>query len=100
MSRAENIAAFVTSGDSIPMAVERAIYGWLYVDAGASWGHREAVLLQDRSLNNPPVPPNMSLSYKNNVAVKRMRATLALVLLPVVTTLSMARAGTMGLWLS
>ncbi len=68
MSRAENIAAFVTSGDSIPMAVERAIYGWLYVDAGASWGHREAVLLQDRSLNNPPVPPNMSLGYKNNVA--------------------------------
>lgn len=52
LPRAENIASFWTSGSSNAMYIERAIYTWLYADAGSSWGHREAVLLQDDSLSS------------------------------------------------
>ncbi len=38
---AENLAAFVTSGSSISLPVERAVYSWIYDDASSSWGHRQ-----------------------------------------------------------
>ncbi len=44
LSVSENIAVFVTSGNSIPLPVERSVYMWLYDDAGSSWGHRHAIL--------------------------------------------------------
>jgi len=45
LSVAENIYAFVTSGSSIPLPIERAIYGWMYEDGPCcSWGHRHAIL--------------------------------------------------------
>lgn len=62
LARSENIAAFWTSGNSIPLAVERAVYNWIYDDASSSWGHREAVLLQDTDLTNN----NATYGYKNN----------------------------------
>ena len=40
----ENIAAFMTSGSSIALPIERSIFTWLYKDAGSSWGHRHAIL--------------------------------------------------------
>jgi len=47
---AENLAAFWTTETSIPLPVERAIYLWIYADAGSNWGHREALFLQDADL--------------------------------------------------
>jgi uncharacterized protein YkwD len=44
LSVAENLYASVTSGSSIAMPVERAVYGWIYADASSSWGHRIACL--------------------------------------------------------
>ena len=41
---AENLAVFVTSGNSIALPIERSIYMWMYDDAGNSWGHRHAIL--------------------------------------------------------
>lgn len=41
---AENLAVFVTSGTSIPLPIEQAIYMWNYEDSGSSWGHRHAIL--------------------------------------------------------
>ncbi len=41
---AENLAVFVTSGSSIPLPVERAVYNWIYVDRASAWGHRHAAL--------------------------------------------------------
>lgn len=41
---AENLAAFVTSTNSIPSPVERSVYGWIYEDASSAWGHRRACL--------------------------------------------------------
>ncbi len=41
---AENIAVFVTSGNSIALPIERSVYMWLYDDAGSNWGHRHAIL--------------------------------------------------------
>ena len=50
LSGAENLGAFASSpGTTIPMPVERAIYGFIYNDAGSAWGHRHLVLLQDQS---------------------------------------------------
>jgi len=44
LSVAENLAVFWASGATIPLPVERAIFMWMYGDAGSSWGHRHAVL--------------------------------------------------------
>ena len=45
LSVAENIFVFVTSGSSIPLPLERAIYGWMYEDGPCcGWGHRHAIL--------------------------------------------------------
>jgi uncharacterized protein YkwD len=42
----ENLAAFMTSGSSISLPVERSVYGWMYEDGGNPnyWGHRHAIL--------------------------------------------------------
>ena len=40
LNGAENLAAFVASGTSIPLPVERSDYMWMYDDSGSSWGHR------------------------------------------------------------
>ncbi len=68
MARAENLAYFSASStqpigaSSIPLPLERAIYNWIYADAGSGWGHREAALLQDKDLaNNNPL-----YGYGNN----------------------------------
>ena len=44
LSVSENLAVFVTSGNNIPLPVVRAVYNWMYVDSGSSWGHRHAIL--------------------------------------------------------
>jgi len=62
INRAENLAAFWSSGTSIPLPVERAIYNWLYADANSTWGHREAALLQDKDIANQ----STANGYKNN----------------------------------
>ncbi|PID48466.1 MAG: hypothetical protein CR991_11680 [Proteobacteria bacterium] len=60
-NQAENLYALFSSGE-IPHPIARAIYGWIYEDAGASqWGHRTAVLLQDAPLNG-----NTQYGYNNN----------------------------------
>ena len=41
---AENLAVFVTSGNSIDLPIERSIFMWMYDDAGSGWGHRHAIL--------------------------------------------------------
>ncbi|WP_428665766.1 T9SS type A sorting domain-containing protein [Runella sp.] len=45
MGRAENI--YRACGGSTTFAVEQALFGWIYRDAGSSWGHREAALIQN-----------------------------------------------------
>lgn len=45
MGRSENI--YYACGGSATYAVEQAIFNWLYRDSGSSWGHREAVLIQN-----------------------------------------------------
>ncbi len=52
LPRSENLAYFATTGDNIPLPLERSIYGFIYDDASSGWGHREAVLLQDVALNS------------------------------------------------
>ena len=44
LSVAENLAVFVTSGNSIALPIEQTIYMWNYEDAGSGWGHRHAIL--------------------------------------------------------
>ena len=63
VSRAENIASFWTGAGSNPLYIERAIYNWVYADAGSAWGHREAVLLQDKDVANQ----SPSMGFNNNV---------------------------------
>lgn len=42
---AENLAYFATSGNAIPLTLERTIYVWMYDDGGCcAWGHRHAIL--------------------------------------------------------
>jgi uncharacterized protein YkwD len=51
---AENLAVFVTSGNSIELPVERSVYMWMYVDKDMSWGHRHAILWYPFNDNSPP----------------------------------------------
>lgn len=51
---AENLAVFVTSGTSISLPVERAIYMWMYKDSGSNWGHRHAILWYPYNDNSGP----------------------------------------------
>lgn len=68
MTRSENLAYFSASStqaldaSSILLPVERAVYAWIYDDSGSSWGHREAVLLQDTPLSDP----TETWGFKNN----------------------------------
>jgi uncharacterized protein YkwD len=41
---AENLFYMVTSGTSIQLPVEQAVYYWMYYDSGSAWGHRIAIL--------------------------------------------------------
>ncbi len=72
--RAENIAAFWTSGSSNPLPVERAIYMWVYADAGSSWGHRETVLLQDKDLQNQ----NPFYGFNDNVGLSMVEGFIGI----------------------
>ncbi len=51
---AENLAAFVTSTNSIPSPVERSVYGWIYADGSSAWGHRRACLWMSFNNNYGP----------------------------------------------
>lgn len=69
-TRSENLAAFRSMSNSSPqnasnikLPVEQAVYNWIYDDASSSWGHREAVLLQDSPLSNPTAT---TWGFKNN----------------------------------
>ena len=45
LSISENIAVFVTSGSSISLPIERAIFDWMYEDGSCcGWGHRHTIL--------------------------------------------------------
>ncbi|MFH1084554.1 MAG: hypothetical protein V1772_02155 [Chloroflexota bacterium] len=74
LSRAENLTYFWTSGASNPLPIERAIYNWLYNDAGSAWGHREAMLLQDKDLTYR----NALYGFKNNVGTAASEGYLGL----------------------
>lgn len=54
LSVAENLAVFVTSGTSIPLPVERAVYMWMYEGTSSSWGHRHAILWYPYNDNSGP----------------------------------------------
>ncbi|MBN1953602.1 MAG: hypothetical protein JW900_01015 [Anaerolineae bacterium] len=54
LSVAENLAAFMTSGNSISLPVERSIYLWMYADISHGWGHRHAVLWYPYDDNGGP----------------------------------------------
>ncbi|QLQ30760.1 MAG: cadherin-like domain-containing protein [Candidatus Thiothrix singaporensis] len=65
ITRGENLYYAAASNSSygsasIQLPVEYAIYTWIYADAGSSWGHREAVLLQNTAL-----PDNVG-GFNNN----------------------------------
>ena len=50
----ENLSVGVTSGSSIALPLEQAIYGWMYVDSGSAWGHRHAILWYPYDDNSGP----------------------------------------------
>ena len=56
----ENI--YYSWGENFPSLVERAIYSWLYRDSANNWEYRQAVLLQDKPLDNP----DPELGFNNN----------------------------------
>lgn len=62
LARSENLFIAKQSVGEIPLPVERAIYNWIYNDSGSSWGHREAVLLQDKTVSGEGSP----YGYDNN----------------------------------
>lgn len=63
LTRAENLG-YAVSTNTFPLFLERMIYHWIYDDdrSGANWGHREAVLLQDKPLGGVAAD-----GFKNNV---------------------------------
>jgi hypothetical protein len=50
----ENLAVFWTSGTSVRLPVERAIYMWMYEGAGSDWGHRHAIVWYPYNDNSGP----------------------------------------------
>ncbi len=67
IARSENLAYFATQGNTnIPIPLERAIYGFIYDDAGSAWGHREAALLQDETLAQAGSGWGFSNNYGNS----------------------------------
>jgi uncharacterized protein YkwD len=53
LSVAENLAVFWTSGTSVPLPIERAVYMWMY--GSGSWEHRHAILWYPYDDNSGPV---------------------------------------------
>jgi hypothetical protein len=51
---AENLMYFGTSGSSIGLPLERAIYTWIYDDSSSSWGHRHMALWYPYNDNSGP----------------------------------------------
>ena len=52
MSRVENLSTFIQPVVCcVAMAAEQSVFHWIYEDEAASWGHREACLLQDLDVN-------------------------------------------------
>lgn len=68
ITRSENLAYFATSGSSIPLPLERGIYGFIYDDAGSAWGHREAALLQDETLSQVGSQWGFSNNHTNSAS--------------------------------
>ena len=54
LSIAENLSFFWTSAGSVPLPVERAVYGYMYDDSGSAWGHRHMVLWYPYNDNSGP----------------------------------------------
>lgn len=52
----ENLAyftAYMSHGTpDVPLALERAVYSWIYTNLAANWVHREMLLLQDETLHD------------------------------------------------
>jgi hypothetical protein len=40
----ENLYASMTTGSSVPLPLEQAVYAWMYADASSAWGHRHNLL--------------------------------------------------------
>jgi hypothetical protein len=52
---AENLAAFMTTGSSILLPIERSVYEWMYNDGtNSAWGHRHAILYYPYTENGGP----------------------------------------------
>lgn len=74
LTRDENIykQCLYTSSSTPPAnpayTVEQAIFSWLYQDSGASWGHRDALLMQNTS-GNYPSPASPGNAYDNNYSL-------------------------------
>ena len=47
----ENLAYFASSGNSIPLPLERSIYSFIYDDASSNWEHRATALSQNAEPN-------------------------------------------------
>jgi hypothetical protein len=52
---AENIYVAVNTDNNFGYAIEQAIYGWMYVDSGSTWGNRESILWYPYTDNNGAV---------------------------------------------
>jgi uncharacterized protein YkwD len=50
----ENLAALMTSGNSISLPIEQSVYMWMYQDRGSAWGHRHAILYYPYTENGGP----------------------------------------------
>jgi Secretion system C-terminal sorting domain len=62
MARSENI--YMSCGGSTTYIIEQAVFAWVYRDAGSSWGHRDAVLIQNLSGNLSS--PNITTGFNND----------------------------------
>jgi hypothetical protein len=72
LARAENIGFLSSNTTVIKLCIERALYAWIYNDASSAWGHREAVLLQNKDLQfNDPLG-----GFKNNFSSSRSEGLL------------------------
>jgi uncharacterized protein YkwD len=65
MTYAENIAC--AGSGFLTYAAEMAIFAWIYQDAGASWGHRRATLIQNTDIYTNS--GSASVGYTNNFGV-------------------------------
>ena len=54
LGQAENLAIYAVSAGEVRAPIARAVYDFLYADAGSDWGHRRLLLLQDEPLDGGP----------------------------------------------